>query len=164
MKLACLCAAFLGLFAVGDCQAEPVSVEAIAVVDGDTIDLGPPRARVRYRLTGFDTPEIRTPRRKVSADERALGRLAKERLVELLHSGPVDLTEIACSCSPATIGTKRCNAGRKCGILKVNGADVGATLIAEELAMPFVCGETRCPPMPNWPKIIKSQFPEERPR
>ncbi|WP_271525244.1 thermonuclease family protein [Bradyrhizobium sp. CCBAU 53380] len=132
------------------------------MVDGDTIDLGPPQAQVRYRLVGFDTPETRTPRRKVSADERALGRLAKERLVELLHSGPVDLTEITCSCPPATIGTKRCNAGRKCGILKVNGADVGATLIAEELAVPFVCGETRCPPMPNWPKIIESQFPSRR--
>ncbi|NPU11366.1 thermonuclease family protein [Bradyrhizobium sp. 83002] len=142
--------------------AEPIGPDAITVVDGDTIGVGPQRQALRYRLVGFDTPEIRTPRRKVSADEKALARLAKERLIELLHSGPVDLTEIPCSCPASTVSTKRCNAGRKCGVLKVNGTEVGATLIAEELAVPFVCGKTKCPKMPPWRKIIEEQFPAQR--
>lgn len=140
-------------------HAEPISAKAIAVVDGDTIDAGPHR----YRLVGFDTPEISTPRRNVPADERALASLAKERLGELLRSGPLDLTEVACSRPASTIGTKRCNHGRKCGLLTVNGKNVGDTLIAEELAVPFVCGKASCPRMPDWPKIIGQQFPSRRP-
>ncbi|MEH2560069.1 endonuclease YncB(thermonuclease family) [Bradyrhizobium algeriense] len=137
---------------------EPISVDAIAVVDGDTIDVGPQR----YRLVGFDTPEIWTRRRKVSADERALATIVMQRLGELLHSGPLDLTEVVCSCPASTIGTKECNGGRKCGLLALNGKNVGETLIAEELAVPFVCGKTRCPRMPDWPKIIERQFPARR--
>lgn len=88
--------------------------------------------------------------------------IAKERFAELLRSGPLDLTEVACSCPASTIGTDRCNAGRKCGILLLNGRNIGATLIAEELAMPFVCGQTRCRKMPDWPRIIELQFPSRR--
>lgn len=139
-------------------HANPVDVNAIRVVDGDTIDVGPHR----YRLVGYDTPEISTPRRKVSADERALAVIAKERFAELLRSGPLDLTEVACSCPANTIGTDRCNAGRKCGILLLNGRNIGETLIAEELAAPFVCGKTKCPRLPDWPKIIGLQFPTRR--
>jgi len=139
-------------------RAEPLSVDAVAVVDGDTIDVGPHR----YRLVGFDTPEINTPRRMVYADEKALATIAKERFIELLHSGPLDLTEVACSCPASTIGTKNCNHGRKCGILTLNGKNIGETLIAEELAVPYVCRRTSCPRMPDWPKIIGSQFPSRR--
>lgn len=148
-----LCAACL--FAFWDARAAPLSVDAISVVDGDTIEVG----SQRYRLVGFDTPEFSSPRRKVSPDERALAELARERLAELLHSGPLDLTEVACSCPPDTLGTKMCNYGRKCGVLLLNGRNVGETLIAEELAMPFHCGVTKCPKMPDWPAIIRSQFP-----
>jgi hypothetical protein len=90
------------LLSVLSLRAEPVSVDAIAVVDGDTIDVGP----TCYRMIGYDTPEIKTPRRKVSADEKALATIAKERFIELLHSGPLDLTEVRCSCPADTIGTK----------------------------------------------------------
>jgi endonuclease YncB( thermonuclease family) len=147
------------LLSVLSLRAEPVSVDAIAVVDGDTIDVGP----TRYRMIGYHTPEIKTPRRKVSADEKALATIAKERFIELLHSGPLDLTEVRCSCPADTIGTKLCNGGRKCGILTVNGKNIGDTLIAEELAVPYVCRETSCPRMPKWTKIIESQFPSRRP-
>lgn len=139
-------------------RAEPISVEAITVVDGDTIDVGP----YRYRMIGYDTPEVTTRRRKVSADEKALATIAKERFAELLGSGPLDLTEVACSCPARTIGTKACNYGRKCGVLLLNGKNIGDTLIAEELAIPFVCRKTSCPRMPDWSKIIESQFPVRR--
>jgi hypothetical protein len=33
--------------------------------------------------------------------------------------------------------------------LTANGRDVGAILISEGLAVPFVCGATRCPPKPH---------------
>jgi endonuclease YncB( thermonuclease family) len=152
-RIILFCVALAAAFA--HAQAKPINVNAIVVVDGDTIDVGPQR----FRLVGFDTPEISTPRRKVSADERALASLARQRFVELLHSGPLDLTEVACSCPATTLGTKECNHGRKCGVLLLNGKNIGDTLIAEELAMPFRCGATRCPKMPDWPAIIGSQFP-----
>jgi hypothetical protein len=69
------------LFASG--HGAPIDADAITVVDGDTIDVGPDR----YRMVGYDTPEIKTPRREVSADERALAAIAKERFTELLRSG-----------------------------------------------------------------------------
>ncbi len=41
--------------------AEPISVDAIKVKDGDTIKVG----RDTYRMVGYDTPEVRTARREV---------------------------------------------------------------------------------------------------
>jgi endonuclease YncB( thermonuclease family) len=109
-------------------------------------------------MVGYDTPEIRTPRRKVSTDEEALASIARERFVELLHSGRLDLTEVRCSCPDSTIGTKQCNRGRKCGVLTLNGTNIGEALIAEKLAFAYVCRETSCPRMPNWSKIIEGSF------
>ena len=146
------------LFSTLSVRAEPVSVDAITVVDGDTIEIG----SYRYRLVGYDTPEIKTRRRKVTADERALAMVAKERFTELLHSGPVDLVEVVCSCPAKTIGIKKCNYGRKCGRLTLNGKNIGEMLIGEELAQLLVCWETSCPEMPDWPKIIEKQFPSGR--
>lgn len=132
-------------------RAEPITAGEITVTDGDTIF-----ARgSSYRMIGYDTPESSTPRRKVSGDERAVALLAKDRLTELLRSGQVDLTEVPCSCPVDKIGTNKCNHGRKCGVLSVDGKNVGATLIAEELAMPFICSATKCPKMPDWPRIIE---------
>lgn len=108
-------------------------------------------------MIGYDTPEISTPRRKVSADEKAVATIAKERFAELLKSGPLDLTEVRCSCAESKIGTKQCNNGRKCGLLTLNGKNIGEILIAEELAMPFVCDWSRCPHMPDWPQILREQ-------
>ena len=42
-----------------------------------------------------------------------------------------------------------CNYGRECGTLKAGSHEVGAILIAEGLAVPFVCGKTRCPATPR---------------
>lgn len=53
-------------------HAQPIRAEAITAMDGDTIDVGPHR----YRMIGYDTPEIITRRRKVSADEKVLATMA----------------------------------------------------------------------------------------
>lgn len=144
---------FLLFLLMPSASAEPVSVNDIYVFDGDTIDYH----GERYRMIGYDTPEISTPRRNVSADEKAVATIAKERFAELLKSGQLDLVEVRCSCSDSKIGTKQCNNGRKCGLLTLNGKNIGNILIAEELAMPFICSRSRCPQMPDWPKILTQQ-------
>jgi endonuclease YncB( thermonuclease family) len=135
-------------------NAEPISINDILVKDGDTI-----YARgIEFRMVGYDSPEMgNVPWRRVSTDERALGELSKARLIEILGSRqePIDLTEVPCSCSAKKLKSGTCNHKRKCGILSVNGESVGKALIAEELAMPFVCSATRCPRMPDWPRIIE---------
>src|SRR3954468_6636247 len=68
-------------------HAEPINANDISVVDGDTIDV----QGSRYRMVGYDTPEISTPRRKVSPGEMSLAVIAKERFSELLRSGSLDL-------------------------------------------------------------------------
>ncbi|GAB9187370.1 hypothetical protein BDS110ZK17_81400 [Bradyrhizobium diazoefficiens] len=97
-------------FCSGSLRAEPITAAEITVVDGDTIDA---RGQ-RYRMIGYDTPEVATPRRKVGSDERAVALLAKERLAELLHSGALDLAEVPCSCSKSALSKGTCNHGRKC--------------------------------------------------
>ena len=135
-------------------RAEPISVAEITVVDGDTIDAH----GQRYRMIGYDTPEVATPRRKVGPDEKAVATIAKERFTELLNSGPLDLSEVPCSCPAKKLLDGTCNHGRKCAILSLNGKNIGDTLIAEELAVPFICSATRCPRMPDWPRIIERQM------
>ena len=134
--------------------SEPIAVNDITVVDGDTIDAH----GHRYRMIGYDTPEVKTPRRKVGPDERAVANIAKERFTELLNSGPLDLTEVPCSCSAKSLQDGTCNHGRKCAILSLNGRNIGETLIEEELAVPYVCSATRCPRMPDWPRILERQM------
>jgi hypothetical protein len=58
-----------------------LSIDKIAVVDGDTIDVG----RVRYRMIGYDTPESSTPRRRVGPKERALAYKATRSSSASLH-------------------------------------------------------------------------------
>jgi endonuclease YncB( thermonuclease family) len=142
--LACLMCLCCGLAA-----AEPITIDKITVVDGDTVRVG----HDRYRMIGYDTPESSTPRRKVGSNERALAYKATERLQELLRSGPIDLTEKPCACSKKKRENGTCNYKRKCAILSVNKKNVGDTLIEEGLAKRFICSQTRCPKMPNWPKI-----------
>jgi hypothetical protein len=43
-----------------------------------------------------------------------------------------------------------CNRKRRCGVLRVGGANVCDALIAEGLARRFICGETRCPRREPW--------------
>ncbi|WP_292351597.1 thermonuclease family protein [Mesorhizobium sp.] len=114
------------------------------ITDGDTIRLD--GAAKGTRLVGFNAPESIEPRCAVEAD---LGLRAKARLTELLASAKIELEMIPCSCPAGTEGTDRCNYGRSCGSLFVNGQDVGDVLISEGLAVPFVCGATSCPPTPR---------------
>ncbi len=114
-----------------------------SVTDGDTIKMDD---GTRIRLVGFNTPEKFEPRCEA---ERQLGVEATKRLVEIVSSGRSAVTKVACSCKPGTERTDRCNYGRSCGILRVDGQDVGQTLIAEGLAVPFVCGPSGCPPTPR---------------
>jgi endonuclease YncB( thermonuclease family) len=122
----------------------PTSI-SVRVIDGDTISLDDGRPNVR--LVGFNAPE--TDDRARCEAERQKGEAAKRRLRELVSSGRSDFSQIACSCAPGTEGTNVCNFGRRCGTLRVNGLDVGTTLIREGLAVPFVCGATSCPKLPR---------------
>jgi endonuclease YncB( thermonuclease family) len=114
------------------------------ITDGDTIRLkGAPKGT---RLVGFNAPESIEPR---CDTEGELGRRAKARLTELVATAELELQKVPCSCPPGTEGTEDCNYGRTCAKLKADGRDVGAVLISEGLAVPFVCGVTSCPPTPR---------------
>jgi endonuclease YncB( thermonuclease family) len=122
----------------------PLPSSRITVIDGDTIRIaGEPRA---VRLVGFNAPETRDPK---CASEAALGSRAKARVKELVRRGNVTLAMVPCACRPGTEGTDRCNFGRSCGTLAVDGRDVGSVLIAENLAAPFRCGVHSCPRLPR---------------
>jgi endonuclease YncB( thermonuclease family) len=122
--------------------AAPISVY---VIDGDTVSLNDGRPNVR--LVGFNAPE--TGSRARCETERQKGEAAKRRLRELASSGRPDFQQVACSCPPGTEGTNVCNFGRRCGTLRVNGVDVGSTLVGEGLAVRFTCGATSCPTLPR---------------
>jgi len=126
-----------------DAGAEPIVGSRIRVIDGDTIRVD--RARPDVRLVPFNAPETRRPKCEA---ERDLGGKATRRLRDLVAAGGLELEYVRCACAPGTEGTMRCNYGRKCGVLKSNGKNVGEILIAEKLAVRFECGETRCPKMP----------------
>lgn len=115
-----------------------------SITDGDTIRVNGERKGTR--LVGFNTPETIQPGCQA---ERALGLKAKARLRQLVSQGRLNLERVRCSCKPGTEGTNACNYGRSCGTLSVDGRDVGDTLVSEGLAVPFVCGSTRCPPTPK---------------
>ena len=116
-----------------------------AIIDGDTIRI---RGMSRdVRLVGFDTPETFRPQ---CSRESALGREATSRLVQMVTTAKeLEFRELRCACPSSTLGTNDCNFGRACGILKVDGKDVGKRLIAEGLATPFHCGHTSCPRRPR---------------
>lgn len=136
--------AIILLLIAGPAAAEPIEPGAITVTDGDTI-----RAHgVAYRLVGFDAPE--TGWRAKCEAERELGNRAAMRLRGLVAGGGLDLERIACSCSPNTEETPRCNYGRRCGTLRARGEDVGAILMREGLAKRYICGRTRCPSREGW--------------
>jgi endonuclease YncB( thermonuclease family) len=124
-----------------------LSASAIRVIDGDTIGVQGQSANVR--LVGFNAPETSSPQchAELNAGRRATARL--NTLVSNAQS--IELERVRCACQPGTEGTNRCNFGRQCGVLRVNGADVGRILISESLAVPYICGRTSCPPRPgNW--------------
>lgn len=125
-------------------HAGPVQSSAIRVIDGDTVEA---RGAV-VRLVGYDTPE--TGSRAQCALERDLGAMASARLAAIVAGGRLDLELVRCSCRAGTEGTSRCNRGRRCGVLKAHGRDIGAVLIAESLARPFRCGLRSCPKRAGW--------------
>ena len=114
------------------------------ITDGDTIRVNGERKGTR--LVGFNTPETIQPG---CSAERTLGLKAKARLRQLVSKGRLTLERVRCACKPGTEGTNACNHGRSCGVLSVDGRDVGDTLVSEGLAVPFVCGSSRCPPTPK---------------
>lgn len=128
----------------GVCSSAPVTSDDVRVIDGDTIRVHHQRPDVR--LVGLNAPETR---RAQCEAERILGDKATARVRDLVRSSQLDFEFVACACSPGTEGTLSCNYGRRCGILKANGRDIGAILISENLAVPFLCGQTRCPPTPK---------------
>lgn len=147
MGIAQLVSHVVGPHAAG--TPEPVGVRSnfssqyFTVTDGDTVRLAD---STPVRLVGFNTPEKFDP---VCSQEAELGNRASERLKQLVSEGTSVLTKVPCACAPGTEGTKKCNYGRSCGILRVDGADVGQTLIAEGLAVSFICGKTKCPKLPR---------------
>jgi endonuclease YncB( thermonuclease family) len=122
----------------------PITSDEIRVIDGDTIRIHHQQPDVR--LVGFNAPETRRAQCDV---ERDLGGKATARLRDLVQSSKLEFEFVACACPPGIEGTSSCNYGRRCGILKANGRDVGLILISENLAVPFVCGKTRCPLTPK---------------
>lgn len=102
----------------------PSERESVRVIDGDTVDAGL-ESNIRLTLddgSGFDTPESFRPG---CAGEAQLGQVASNRLNQLLRNARnVDLA----------LGSKSCGFGRYCGALRVDGVNVGETMIAEGLA------------------------------
>jgi endonuclease YncB( thermonuclease family) len=137
-----LCATTLML--LGQLSAAPIDPDDIRVIDGDTIRVYHKQPNVR--LVGFNAPETR--KAKCEA-ERNLGAAATRRLRELVRQDGLDFEFVQCSCHPGTEGTMSCNWGRRCGTLKAKGGDVGEILIAEKLAVPFICGGNSCPKTPS---------------
>jgi endonuclease YncB( thermonuclease family) len=123
---------------------ESIDPTDIWVIDGDTIRIHhqPPNVR----LVGLNAPEIHNASCPAEAE---LGAKATRRLRELVRAGGLEFEYVRCSCPEGTQGSFACNWGRSCGSLRANGQDVGTTLIAERLAVPFVCGSTRCPATPR---------------
>ena len=129
---------------VAPARSGPINSSDIRVLDGDTIRIGGQRPDVR--LIGFNTPETR---RAKCPEETKLGAKATRRLREIVRAGNLDFQFVECSCKPGTQGTDACNFGRRCGVLKADGRDVGDILIEEGLAAPFHCGPKGCPKMPR---------------
>jgi endonuclease YncB( thermonuclease family) len=126
-------------------QDRSLRASDVRIIDGDTIDVRGLRANVR--LVGFNAPETWRPS---CTAEREVGERATARLNQLVRGATlIEFERVACSCRPGTEGTDQCNFGRLCGSLSVDGRDVGSTLIAEGLAVPYRCGRTSCPPRPQ---------------
>jgi endonuclease YncB( thermonuclease family) len=134
-----LVVSFLVPFLAPLAAADPIDRARLSVVDGDTIRID--RQKPDIQLLGFDAPEIRGARCDAEID---LGTRTARRLRTLVDEGSLDFSFVNCPCRPGTEGTAYCTRGRRCGVLKVNGRDVAETLIAEKLAVPLVCDETRC--------------------
>jgi endonuclease YncB( thermonuclease family) len=122
----------------------PNSSGHIYVIDGDTVRY----QGMKYRLSGIDAPEVGDKAR--CEDERRRADAATARLRALIAGGDARLIRVSCSCRPGQEGTRFCNYGRLCGSILIGGRDVGAILISEGLAQPYVCSAVSCPPRRPW--------------
>lgn len=96
----------------------PVTAAALRVIDGDTVEF----RGLSYRLTGFDTPEVR------HADceaEKALGTRATARLQAMID---------AAASMELRVEAGRDRYGRGLAVLWIDGRDVGPVLVGESLA------------------------------
>ncbi|MFB6418983.1 thermonuclease family protein [Bradyrhizobium tunisiense] len=132
------------LLGIAHAWTSPGSPLTIVIVDGDTVRY---QSQI-YRLVGFDTPERGD--KAMCEDERRRADAATSRLRQLIAGGEARLERVACACRPGEEGTSRCNYGRLCASLAVDGRDVGQILIGEGLARPYLCSGTRCPPRGRW--------------
>ena len=105
----------------GDC---PNGGGRNCVVSGDTFDLG----GAKIRIAGVEAPQLLAAR---CAAEEQLGKVAAYRLRDLLNSGPVTL---------ASVGGLEHRTGPALKVVRVNGRDIGATMVAERLGVPYASG------------------------
>ena len=96
------------------------------VYDGDTVALDCGAGRKTTRLVGFDTPETKDP--DCSA-ELALGNRATARLREMAQQGTLTFD-----------GKGYDRYGRLLAVMRIDGVDVGETLISEGLAVRYTGG------------------------
>lgn len=100
----------------------------VRVIDGDTVDMTcPGEGRFRARLTGYDTPEAYEPRCR--AEAQAAGAATDRLRVMVRQAESLD----------ARLGGQD-RYGRRLVALRLDGRDVGATLIAEGLAVRYSGG------------------------
>ena len=91
------------------------------------------------------------PPDKFGAKSTYVEKLGSARLRQIIRRGDrIDLQMVACACPPGTEETQQCNNGWPCARLTVDGKDVGAVLVAENLAHTFVCGQYSCPKRMSW--------------
>lgn len=122
-----------------------VSKLQVSPVYGDTIRLSDGRT---VRLVGFDAPE--TGSRARCDREREIGEKASAKMRQILSWGDLELQMVPCACSAGTEGTKACNYGRQCGVLKAWGVSAAEEMVKHGLARAYSCSITRCPPRPSW--------------
>jgi micrococcal nuclease len=122
--------------------AYPIESNQIRVIDGHTIAAD----GKTIRLVGFVAPEMQGAQCRA---ERDLGAKATKRIRDLIMAGGLDYSPVTCSCPATTLGKWVCIFARTCGRLKANGRDVGDILVAEGLAVPFLCDGMQCPKAPK---------------
>ena len=118
--LAILVLAGIALLAAALEPSLPPVIGQARASDGDSIRLG----ETRVRLLGLDAPELSQQCDTETGDQWPCGRVARDRMAALLASGPVD-------CQPD--GKDRY--GRTLATCTVGSHDLGATMVAEGLAV-----------------------------
>lgn len=109
------------------------ALAAPVAIDGDTFR----HEGTTYRITGLDTPETYRPR---CIAEKNLGHLATVRMQKILRD---NLLEIR-------VWPGKDRYGRSLASVYIGGENVNESLIADGLAVPYVCPNNRCPRRINW--------------